>query len=125
MGRADRALIALGGLAGAFGVALSAMAAHLTGGNLETAARFLLAHAPALVGIGALSGAGLVPRGLARSAGLLMAVGLALFSGDLAVRAIWGIAPIRLAAPAGGITLILAWLAVALAGLWPRRGAEG
>ena len=45
--------------------------------------------------------------------------------GDLAVRAIWGIAPVRLAAPTGGIALILSWLAVALAGLWPRRGAEG
>lgn len=121
----DRALIVLGGLSGALGVALSAMAAHLTGGgNLETAARFLLLHAPALIGIGALSGAGLVPRGLARSAGGLMALGLVFFCGDLAVRAIWAIAPFRLAAPIGGVALILAWLAVVLAGLWPRRDAS-
>ena len=49
----DRILIALGAIAGLAGVALSAAAAHVTGaGSLETAARFLLFHAPALLAHG-------------------------------------------------------------------------
>lgn len=114
----DRILVALGGLAGLCGVALAAMAAHVTGGgNLETAARFLLLHAPALLAIPALAQAGLAHRGLARAAGYLMALGLVLFCGDLAVRAVWGVAPLRLAAPAGGVLLMLAWGGLGLAGL--------
>ena len=118
----DRLLVALGGLAGCLGVALAAMAAHVTGGgNLETASRFLLLHAPALLALGALTGARLVHPGLGRIAGAVMVLGLVLFCGDLAVRALWNVAPVRLAAPIGGVLLMVAWLGAAAAALAPRR----
>ena len=82
----DRAIVACAGLAGLAGVALSALAAHGPGGpNLEIAARFLLVHAAALLGVAALSGAVLAPR-LATLAGLAMMLGLVLFCGDLVRR---------------------------------------
>ena len=118
----DRALVALGGIAGCLGVALAAMAAHVTGGgNLETASRFLLLHAPALLALAALTGARLVHPGPGRIAGAVMVLGLVLFCGDLAVRAIWAVAPVRLAAPVGGVLLMVAWLGVGIAALLPRR----
>ena len=43
-----------------------------------------------------------------------VALGLALFSGDLAMRALAGQPLFRMAAPLGGSTLILAWLALAV-----------
>ena len=48
-----------------------------------------------------------------------MVLGLVLFCGDLSIRAIWGIAPWRLAAPTGGILLILGWLTIGLGVLVP------
>lgn len=121
-GFVDRILVVCAGLAGCLGVALAAMAAHAAGGgNLETASKFLLLHAPALLALGALAGAGLVHGCAARAAGLALILGLALFCGDLSVRAIWGIAPFRLAAPTGGFILMAGWLAAALSALLPRR----
>lgn len=118
----DRVVVALGGLAGCLGVALAAMAAHVTGGgNLETASRFLMLHAPALMAIGLLAAGGFAQAAVARIAGGLMVLGLVLFCGDLSVRALWGIAPIRLAAPVGGVLLMAAWLAAAGAVLLPPR----
>ncbi len=43
----------------------------------------------------------------------LFMAGLALFSGDLAMRALAGQPIFRMAAPIGGGTLILAWIALA------------
>jgi len=71
----DRPLIALAGLAGLLGVALSARAAHVEGGgSLDIAARFLLIHAAALLGLAALVGQGALHPRLGRiAAGLLVA----------------------------------------------------
>lgn len=44
-------LIFAGGLMGASGVALSAYGAHAGGGNVTTAAQFLLFHAPLFVAL--------------------------------------------------------------------------
>ena len=121
MTRSDTALLVAGALVGGLGVALAAIAAHAGGGNLDTASRFLLLHAPALLAIGGLAGARLVHPAAGRIAGFTMLVGLVLFCGDLTIRALWGIAPLRLAAPAGGLLLISAWLGVAIAaGLRPK-----
>ena len=119
----DKALVALGGLAGLAGVALSAAAAHLTGaGSAETAARFLLFHAPALLGLAALAGTRLVHPGLSRAAGLALALGLVLFSCDLALRAFQGMPLFPMAAPSGGVVLMVGWALVAVGALLPRRG---
>jgi len=109
-----RILIALASLSGLLGVALSAAAAHITGGNLATAAQFLLFHAPALLALVALIVAGAVNPMLGQIAGYLLVLGLVLFCGDLSRRAFSGVALFPRAAPAGGILLIMSWALTAL-----------
>lgn len=109
-------LVLLGGLAGAAGVALSAYAAHAGGGNLGTAAQFLLFHAPALLAIG------LAARSpVMLIAGFALALGVTLFAGDLAMRALAGHRLFPMAAPAGGSLLIVSWLGIAAGGFLERR----
>ena len=107
-----RILIVLAALSGLLGVGLSAAAAHVTGGQLATAAQFLLFHAPALLALVALTAAGLLQPGLAQAAGYLLVLGLILFCGDLSRRAFSGAALFPRAAPTGGILLMLGWLMV-------------
>lgn len=116
-------LIGLGaGLAGLLGVALSAAAAHVApGATLDTAARFLLVHAPALAAITALLAGSAIRPGLGRLAGFVMILGLVLFCGDLTSRALLTTPLAPLAAPAGGILLMLGWGLLGLAALLPRR----
>jgi uncharacterized membrane protein YgdD (TMEM256/DUF423 family) len=90
------------------------LAAHASPGpTLDTAARFLLFHAPALAGIVALVASGAISAPVGRAAGCLLAAGLALFSGDLALRALAGVAVIASVAPTGGVLLMLGWLLLA------------
>jgi uncharacterized membrane protein YgdD (TMEM256/DUF423 family) len=111
-------LIILGALAGLLGVGLSAAAAHLPGGaNLETAARFLLVHAPVLLATVALAGTGAIHPGTGRIAGWVIVVGLLLFCGDLVMRALREHAIFPMAAPTGGILLMGGWGLLALAAL--------
>lgn len=119
---ADRVLVALAGLAGALGVGLSAAAAHIAGAtSLATAAQFLLFHAPALLGLALLAGSGRAQPVLVRVAGFALALGLTLFSGDLSVRALLQVPLFPMAAPSGGMILILGWILVAVAALGPTR----
>lgn len=110
----NRVMVVAGGVFGAAGVALSAMAAHAGGGNLGTAATMLLAHAPALLALGLLSREG--SRMLALG-GLVMAIGVLLFAGDLVMRDWAGTRLFPMAAPAGGIAMIAGWLITAAAGV--------
>jgi uncharacterized membrane protein YgdD (TMEM256/DUF423 family) len=110
----NASILGLSGLAGAAGVGLAAVAAHLAGGqNLFLAAAFLLLHAAAaaaLTAAGPISG----PRGVALlvTATLILA-GAILFSGDLALR---GLANKALhTAPFGGSVAILGWLTLVAA----------
>jgi uncharacterized membrane protein YgdD (TMEM256/DUF423 family) len=105
----DRSLVLAGGLCGVAGVALSAVAAHAGGGNIETAASFLLMHAPAFLAIGLL-GAGWILR----IGGFVLLLGLLLFTGDLVMRHYLGARAFPMAAPIGGGAMILGWLIVAL-----------
>jgi uncharacterized membrane protein YgdD (TMEM256/DUF423 family) len=114
---ATRLLIALAGLTGALGVALSAAAAHITGGNLTLAAQFLLFHAPALLALAALIAAGAIHPTLAQIAGYVLVLGLVLFCGDLSRRAFAGLPLFPRAAPTGGILLMLGWILVAVSAL--------
>lgn len=118
----ERALGLAAGLAGALGVAAAAAAVH--GGsapNLETAARFLLFHAPALLALCAGLSLGVLSPPLGRAAGAALVIGLALFSGDLALRALHGVALFPMAAPSGGLLLIAGWVLVGVASLAGRR----
>lgn len=112
MADSGRFFIVVGGLAGAAGVALSAVAAHAGGGNVGTAASFLLAHAPALLAIG-LIGSNRVLKG----GGAILLLGLLLFCGDLLARHYAGSRLFPMAAPAGGTLLIAGWLGVAASAL--------
>ena len=107
----NKTILALAGLAGAAGVALAAFAAHLgVDGSLMTAALFLLLHAGPLLAIG------LAPprRGLLAGASLL-AAGVFLFSGGIALRLIIGAIIPPFATPVGGSLLIAGWLWLAFA----------
>jgi uncharacterized membrane protein YgdD (TMEM256/DUF423 family) len=118
----ERAFLALAATAGLAGVALAAAAAHVTDApGLKTAADFLLVHAPVLVGLVALVGTGLVHARVGRMAAALLVAGLALFSGDLALRALAGVPLFRMAAPTGGLALMAGWAMLAVAALWPAR----
>ncbi len=113
----DRVIVALASVAGLAGVALSARATHGSGGAfLEIAARFLLIHAAVLLAVAALFGATLHPR-LGGAAALVLALGLALFCGDLIRRALAETALFPLAAPSGGILLMLGWALIGVAAL--------
>lgn len=122
MNLAIRLLIALAGLSGALGVGLSAAAAHVTGGNLTTAAQFLLFHAPALLALVALIAVGAVHPAVAQVAGYLLVFGLVLFCGDLSRRAFSGVALFPKAAPAGGMLLMIGWVLMAVSALLRLRG---
>ena len=112
--------IAAGALLGLAGVALSAAAAHVPGGaQADTAARFLLLHAPTLLALAALLGTGLVHPRIGALAGLVLVIGLALFAGDLSMRAFRATALFTRAAPIGGIGLMLGWALVLVAALVP------
>jgi uncharacterized membrane protein YgdD (TMEM256/DUF423 family) len=120
--RLDRALAGVGALCGILGVALSALAAHSpAAAQLDTAARFLLVHAPALMAIAALANGHVLRSGLARVGGLLLAMGLALFCGDLTRRALEGVRLAPYAAPVGGFTLMAGWFLCLLAAIVPQR----
>ncbi|AZO24152.1 DUF423 domain-containing protein [Mesorhizobium sp. M1E.F.Ca.ET.045.02.1.1] len=108
----SRILVLAGGLVGAAGVALSAAAAHRGGAFTGTAASFLLMHAPAFVAIGLADG----NRSL-RIAGLVLLVGLLMFSGDLIARDFLGSRLFPMSAPVGGTLLIAGWLAIAVSAL--------
>lgn len=112
-----RILVAAGGLCGALGVALSAMAAHRGGAFTGTAASFLLMHAPVFLAIGLVGG-----NRILRTGCLILLVGLVVFSGDLLARDLLGSRLFPLAAPVGGTLLMAGWLAIAASALVsPRR----
>ena len=118
-----RGLIVCASVMGAAGVALAAAGAHLTeAGRLSTAALMLLLHAAAILGAAALAERGVMQPmlGLIACAGFVLGAGL--FAGDLAARffAERGLFP--RAAPTGGILLMLSWLLLAIAAMWPRKG---
>ncbi len=121
MSLATRALIVLAALSGVLGVGLSAAAAHITGGNLTTAAQFLLFHAPALLAIAALTTTGAIHPLLGPIAGYVLILGLILFCGDLSRRAFAEAPLFPRAAPTGGILLMIGWIIVAVAALVPAR----
>ena len=117
-----RVLIALTGLMGAAGVALAAAAAHQgDASRLAPASSMLLFHAPAVLTTLLLAERRVIHLSLGLVAAFSFVVGAALFAGDLTVRAYAGHALFPMAAPTGGTLLIISWLVLAVAGLWPRR----
>jgi uncharacterized membrane protein YgdD (TMEM256/DUF423 family) len=117
-----RTIVGLAALMGAAGVALAAAAAHQGDpSRLGPASSMLLFHASATLAAALLTAQGLVQRHLGFAATASFIVGAALFSGDLVTRHYQDHALFPMAAPTGGSLLIVAWLLLALAALWPRR----
>ena len=111
-------LIALAALMGASGVVLAAAGAHAApGAGLDSAAYMLLFHAAAVLGGSALTQQGVLWRPLAIAVLAAWVVGASLFAGDIALRAFAGHRLFPFAAPSGGIILIAAWLALAVAAI--------
>src|ERR1700693_5604367 len=83
--------ITLAGLLGASGVILAAVGAHVAPGTgLDSAAYILLFHATAILGATAILHQGLLWRPSAAVALVAWVLGSALFSGDIALRALAG-----------------------------------
>lgn len=117
----ERLLLILGAIAG-FGVMAAAASAHVGGGdNLKTASQFLLFHAPLLAAAPAIVRSGAVHRHLTLLALMLVAFGVALFSGQLALRALKDASLFAMAAPTGGTLLMIGWLMLGVAALVPVR----
>ena len=108
--------VLLAGLMGAAGVALAAASAHAApGAGLDSAGYLLLFHAPAILALVLAHQLGLVLRPLGLIAAAAFVLGATLFAGDLTLRAFAGGRLFPMAAPTGGLILILGWLLVAAA----------
>ena len=122
MSRAHRILVVLSGIMGADGVILAAASAHgADASRLASASSMLLFHASAILGAVALAERGIVHAriGMVAAFGFVIAAGL--FAGDLTLRQYAGHGLFPMAAPTGGTTMILSWLAVTLAAVVPAR----
>lgn len=118
----SRTLIALAALMGAAGVALAAAAAHQSDATrLASASSMLLFHATAVLAVAALAERRAIHLqiGLVAAFGFVLAV--ALFAGDLTMRQYAGQSLFPMAAPTGGTLLIVSWLVLAVAAIWPAQ----
>lgn len=103
-------LIALIGLAGAGGVALSAIAAHrVDSPALVSAALLLMIHATAALALIALAGRDARPAAW-HGVAVAMLLGAVLFAGAVTLNALTGQRLFAMAAPTGGSIMIAAWL---------------
>lgn len=109
-------LIGIAALFGCAGIVFAAAGAHAKAGTgLDNAGHMLLFHAPAVIAACAGIAAGLVSRPVGVTAAIVLLIGVALFAGDLALRAYAGHRLFPLAAPTGGIVMIAGWALLALA----------
>ena len=114
MNRSPFILAGVAALMGAAGVALAAAGVHASGGELALrGAEFLILHACAALAIAAHARMAAAPARALVVVGLVMEAGAALFSGELAVRAFTGERIFPFAAPIGGTTMLLSWVALA------------
>jgi uncharacterized membrane protein YgdD (TMEM256/DUF423 family) len=115
MTRAPLILAAVAALMGAAGVALAAAGVHENGGELaERAALFLLLHAAAALAIAAHVRIAIASARLLVIVGFVMEAGAILFSAELAIHVFTGERIFAFAAPLGGTTMILSWVALAI-----------
>ncbi|MEW9808228.1 DUF423 domain-containing protein [Mesorhizobium sp. ZMM04-5] len=112
----NRLLIFAAGVCGAAGVGLSAVAAHGGSPNTANAATLLVVHAPVFMV------AGMVDfNAVLRWSAAILFVGLALFASDMISRDYFDTRLFAMAAPTGGLLMIVGWVGIALAALFPRR----
>jgi uncharacterized membrane protein YgdD (TMEM256/DUF423 family) len=115
--------LACGAVAGFCGVALGAFAAHALRTRLapdalavfETAVRYQMLHALALVAVGLLAQRSALPA--VRLAGWAFVAGIVLFSGSLFALALTGIRSLGAITPLGGVAFLVGWAALLRAAL--------
>jgi uncharacterized membrane protein YgdD (TMEM256/DUF423 family) len=113
MNRSPSILAGVAALMGAAGVALAAAGVHASGGELALrGAEFLILHACAALAIAAHARFAAASARALVWVGFAMEAGAALFSAELAARAFTGERIFPFAAPIGGSTMILAWVAL-------------
>ena len=118
-----RTFILIGSLAGALGVGLGAFGAHGLRTRLspemlavfETAVRYEMYHAVALLALAALMTR--FDGWLFQAAGWCFTAGILLFSGSLSLLALTGIRILGAITPFGGVAFILGWACLAIAAL--------
>ena len=121
--RSLRILVILAAIMGADGVVLAAASAHQPDAmRLASASSMLLFHATAVLAVAALAERGVIHLRIAIAAAFGFVVAAALFAGDLTLRQYAGHSLFPMAAPTGGMLLIVSWLALAVAAAWPRQG---
>jgi uncharacterized membrane protein YgdD (TMEM256/DUF423 family) len=124
----DRLFLSLGAASALLAVAAGAFGAHALRARLapdllevfETAARYQMYHALALLAVGLVlarfsAGSGAQPWLVA--AGWLFAAGTVLFSGSLYLLAASGVRWLGAITPLGGLAFLLGWAALAI-GVW-------
>lgn len=115
-----RAVLALAGLMGLAGVLLAAAGTHLGGGDkVHLAASFLSMHAGVVLSLAIAALARVGHRGLWLSGATVLALGTLVFAADLAVAGLLNDHPIPVAAPIGGVLMVLGWVVVLSAAFVP------
>jgi len=117
----DRLFLMIGALAGAISVAAGAFGAHALREKVEprllevfeTAARYQMYHALALIAVGLV--AARWSSGLTTSAGWLFVAGTVFFSGSLYAMTFTGVRALGAITPIGGVCFIAGWVCLALA----------
>jgi uncharacterized membrane protein YgdD (TMEM256/DUF423 family) len=119
-----RVLVVLAAVMGAAGVALAAASAHQPDATrLASASSMLLFHASAVLATIALIERSIIHLKIGVTAAFGFVVAAVLFAGDLTLRQYAGRSLFAMAAPTGGTLLIVSWLALAVAAVWPRRAS--
>jgi uncharacterized membrane protein YgdD (TMEM256/DUF423 family) len=108
-------------LFGAAGVGLWAVSTHSGATSAVIAAQMLLIHAAAIAGLTSCRKGGLLHDAVARHALSGLILGVALFSGDLALRGLAGAKLFPMAGPVGGMVMMVAWVALAASALLAQR----
>ena len=115
MKRSPLVLAGIAALMGAAGVALAAAGVHADGGELaERGALFLLLHAAAALAIAAHARIAAASARPLVVVGFVMEAGAVLFSAELAMHVFSGARIFPFAAPIGGTTMMLSWVALAI-----------
>lgn len=115
MTRSPFILAGVAALMGAAGVALAAAGVHANGGELaQRGALFLLLHACAALAIAAHARIEGPSSWALVIVGFVMEAGAILFSAELAMHVFTGERIFPFAAPIGGTTMIVSWIALAV-----------
>jgi uncharacterized membrane protein YgdD (TMEM256/DUF423 family) len=117
----ERLFLTLGALSAGLSVAAGAFGAHALRERVEprlldvfeTAARYQMYHALALLAVGWL--ASRVTSGWLTASGWLFVAGTVLFSGSLYAMTFTGLRALGAITPIGGVCFIAGWLALAIA----------